>query len=735
VNPPFERTEAVDQLIGNVWEDTPGVALAAVGGYGRRELFPFSDIDLLFISERQDLKEPLAPFLRNLWDAGLRVSQSVHTVAECLQVDERNVELSVSLLDRRFLLGERTLFDRLQDPRRDKLAPHLARLTRERHRRFSETIYHLEPDIKDGPGGLRDLQVVRWLAKLEHVPAPDIAHDLLFRIRAALHERARRDQNQLTYMLQDHAAEDLGYSDADVLMQDFFRNARQIYRACIRGVEAEEARRSRLFASFRDRASRLSNADLSVIRGRIFLRSASTTPDTTLRLFEFVARHGIRLAPDTEDRVAQIAAPPITWSKFREILDLPHADLALRAMLDTGMLTRFFTGLQGIEALVIRDFYHRYTVDEHTMVAISTAVQLRNQPGQFGELARETPDYPLLLTALLFHDAGKAAKTGDHAVLSLEIAAQALAKIGMTGLDSERVLFLIGAHLEMSRVMLTRDLTDPAVAEALGKKVGTLEQLKLLTLLTYCDISAVNPDALTPWRSTLLWQLYMKTERYLTRSLEAERGSRYAIIHSPEELTRHEQMFREQRPVLLEKMGTVYRLTVVSGDRTFLFASVAGAIASFGMNILRAEAFTSDAGLAVESFAFADPLRSLELNPSEFERLEKVASDVVAGRKSVEDLLRSRPPVKAGGPKPEKRVIWDNEASPRATLFEIIAPDRPGLLYDLSRSISDAGCNIDVVLIDTEGRKAIDVFYITRDGLPLSNSSAEELRGILELSA
>lgn len=734
MEPLASRTAFVDELIQTLWPGVPGVTVLAVGGYGRAELFPFSDIDLLFLTARKDLKEPLAPFLRDLWDAGLWVSQSVHSLEECLHVDDRNVELSISLLDRRFLLGDREPFDKLRDPQRNRLAPVLAKITRKRHAEHASTIYHLEPNIKDAPGGLRDLQVFRWLSKLEGGPVPAVSKDLLFRLRTMLHEFAKRDQNVLRYDMQERAAADLGYADAAALMRAYYREARPIHQCCLRRLETEESRLSPLFANFRDRSSRLSNADFTVIRGRVYLRASPRDPGVIARLVEFVARHGLPLSRDTEDRVALVGEIiTLGWGELRRILDLPFSAVAMRAMHDTDVLFRVFPEFAAIESLVIRDYYHRYTVDEHTLVAIDTACELRNGTGPFSELARAAAGYPLLLTALLFHDIGKASESEGHADASARAAEKALHRIAMPQNEIDRTLFLIRNHLAMSRFMLTRDLQDPETAAALGKLVGTVEQLKLLAVLTYCDISAVHPGALTPWRSTLLWQLYIKTERSLTESLETGRISRYLLIHTAEEIAQHRRMEEQDPSVRLERKGPVYRMDVVTRDRTALLADIAGALASFGMNILRAEAFTNERGFAILPFTFADPVRTLELNPSEQQRLKGIVIDVVDGRRRVRDLLRARRPVL-----PSQAPAWtrfDNGASPLATLFEIGAEDRPGLLYDLASAISSAGCNIEVVLVDTEGRRAIDVFYLTRDEKQLDDAEAVRLSAGLQSAA
>jgi len=410
--------------------------------------------------------------------------------------------------------------------------------------------------------------------------------------------------------------------------------------------------------------------------------------------------------------------------------------LALREMEETRALNALVPEWNAIDSLVVRDFYHRYTVDEHTLVAVTAAIELKKDDSHFGELARETPDYPLLLVALLFHDSGKGVPSEKHADASVEIAHHALKSIGMPAAQLDTVLFLIRAHLEMSRLMTTRDPADPSTAAALSEIVGTAERLKLLTTLTYCDISAVHAGALTPWRTTLLWRLYAATSRHLTLGLQtdlAEEGlpARYLLTNTAEQIAEHHRMEREGRTVAIAREGSSYRLTVVAKDRPFLMADIAGALASFGMNILRAEIFINERDTTIHTFSFDDPFHTLELNPSELPRLEKLIEDAIAGRKNIADLLQGRARSRSAVYQPP-RVAAGNADSPRATLFEITAEDRPGLLYHLSRFFSESGCNIETVLVDTEGRKAIDVFYVTRDGRALEETETIAMREQLQ---
>ncbi len=730
------------------------------------------------------MKQPLSQFLRVLWDTRLRVSHSVRTVAECCRLHDQNLELHISLLDLRFLCGDEKLFDSLSQKlpgfyqrNAATIMQRLVELVRHRHSKFNNTVYHLEPNIKEAPGGIRDIHAMRWLSQVvpqyaeiqESVADVESSTQFLYALRCFLHFQADRDNNLLSFELQDEAARSLSAEPLapEEWMRTYYRHARQVFQCTLRALEYADAQQPSLLRNFRDRLGRLSTSQFTVSRERVFLRNASETlnsPESVLRLFTFVARHGIPLSWDTHRRVRNELTPlahlfqerSLPWSEWRELLSQPHAALALREMQETGLLNAAVPGWHSIDSLVVRDFYHRYTVDEHTLVAIQSVDDIiGNTPGtppRLHQLATEDDDPAVLRLALLLHDLGKGTRPGDHVRGSLEAMDAVAQRLQVPPQKQQAIRFLIEHHLDLSLIMNGRDLEDPATARFLTSRIGTQEDLRRLTLLTYADINAVNPTSMTPWRLEQLWRVYSLGLEQLTRELATDRihedvasaspklaqfldgfPKRYIRTHTPEEIERHLELWqkskREGVAVEIEKEAGAYRLTVLAHDEPGLFARLCGALSSFAMNIVKAEAASNTAGCILDLIRFTDPLRILELNPSEVNRLQWTIECVVRRSVDVVDLLKRRRRI----PRPTNdstiapSVRFNDEASDASTLVDFVGEDRPGLLYDLASAISECGCNIEVVMIDTEAHKAIDVFYVTRNGGKLNAATEERL--------
>ncbi len=818
-----ERTSLVDKLAQQLWEQhlsprtDEDCALVAIGGFGRKALFPHSDVDLLFLCQsealRDSIKDPVRSICQMMWDIGLRVSPTTRTLDDCARFDQDNVEFTISLLDCRLLAGDAGLFGRLHERNLPQLigresrvlAQRLAEVTRTRHLRYGDTIFHLEPNLKDGPGGLRDSHVARWLAMITALGSqrkwpeslnPHFAADknevleameFLSASRCFLHYRAGRDENNLTWEVQDElAARGIGTKSESISsaewMRLYFRHARAILRNSSQLLDQVPNGRSALHQSFQRWRSRVSNEEFSVVDGRVYLQQAggARDPFLVLRLFTFMARHGVALSLETERRLdnahrALIDTMPQDarlWQHLRELLVAPHAAQALRAMHSVKLLTLALPEFEAVDSLVLRDLYHRYTVDEHSILAIDLLHRLRNKDVEwlepYGRLLSELEQPELLYLALLLHDVGKGLAGNDHVHNSLQLAAAAVERLELTEDAAATVCFLVATHLEMSSTLRRRDIFDPQTARELAHKVGTPERLKMLTLLTLADIRAVNADALTPWKAENLWQLYMGTANYLNRSVDEERfhanicteqveriakllpkqrspllkfldglPQRYLLSHSPEQIIVHFEMANQLRhdPVQLglRRVSDQHELTIVTADRPGLFALLTGILYAWGMDITKASAFANGAGVIVDSFHFKDRFRTIELNPPERDRFKKSVVQILDGEASLDRLLESRLKADRKPPKlkVETRLRYDDTSSPSSTLLEVTTQDRPGLLHTISSALAAENCSIEVALIDTEGAVAHDVFYLTTNGEKLNREQQRTIEWAL----
>lgn len=831
------RSQLVDEVVSGLWARqvaadsklASGVSIAAIGGYGRGELFPYSDVDLLVCAAKPALvKDAVRTLSQTLWDSGLQVALTTRTPKDCERFEATNPEFALALLDLRLVAGDaevvQTLERKLVANRRGRdgrrILVELGSLTRERYGKYGGTLFHLEPNIKDCPGGLRDTNVCRWVAKItgERQESDEQgfqeAVEFLTSARCFLHWRHERDDNVLDWLAQDAAAANsvglaapsresargAGTIDAAYWMRVYFRHARLIERRLLTvmesagqsvvtaqpGLRSGEGAKVAQEPGFQVRDGRI-ELDMPDAKRRS-TRDAAQDPDVVLRAFAAVARTGVRLSTASEDRIeamipvlsARLEEGAALWSRLAEILKGPRAGVALRSMHAVGVLELILPEFHGIDALVIRDAYHRYTVDEHTFVLIDTLHQLEEDPGpaapdwrkRLGVMIRELENPALLYLAALLHDTGKGRAGDDHAVESSRLAEGVLSRLGMDAYDQAMVLQLIGTHLEMSAA-LRRDIFDTETVRSFASKVQTHESLWMLALFTYADIRAVHPDALTPWKAENLWRLSMSTANQLDRNVDQERvqagrggladagriqrlmaraqpAERNALARFvegfPERYVRTrpskviyaqfrmaEKLTSDRVQLEFEYAPETSAITLVSRDRPGLFAGITAALAAWGMNVVTAEAFANAEGVVVDSFRFQDTFRTLELNESERARFVASVRDVVEGRVSAEEMLSRRRRGRRKSPRVqvETAIEFDDAASAASTLMQVIAQDVPGLLRTISVTLSQMRFNVEVALVDTEGETAIDVFYLTHNGSRLSAEQKRELRAAL----
>ncbi len=790
-----------------------GTALLSTGGYSRHQLHPYSDIDIILLFAnplREEDESFLKRLLHPLWDLGLYIGHHVLELNR-YRFDPENLELATALLEARLVAGDSRLFHqflqrdlrRLLTRRRKPFLRALVDRYEERQKRFSSTIYQLEPDVKEAPGGLRDLQVAHWLSRILYGVEPGQglielgllsqgqwdelreAQRFLMQLRTYLHVLAGRNRNILSHESQEEMVKVLGYS-ADTpwmavenLMKDYFLRAKVIHAFC-------ESMVRRAFPPVRRHRRSLKKTWTTTVlrKGALaFPREAviRENPLNVLKLFSRSVRYQVPVSEEALDQIRRNllligdrlrASAEIRDHFLRLLRQRQGVYQALFLMHEIGLLGRIFPEFDRIRCHVTQDFFHKYTVDEHSLLTVKNLEDLyrertRRSP-RFGEILKglERPD--LLLFSLLFHDVGKA-EAGNHCENSLAAVGRIGERIQLPQADLETVRFLVSGHLEMSNTFQRRDVTEESVIKRFAEFVGNQENLRLLCLVTYADITAVSPEALTPWKEDLLWQLYVETNAQLTRDFADERWHlnedsglmeevsalvgegphssrlqvfldgfprRYLRFTPREHIAEHYRLSEEIRSPTdivsrLSRHRSTYRLSFMALDRPNLFAKLTGVLACYGMNIVRGQAFANSHGLILDLIEFEDRFQTFRLNRSEMDAFQKTLREVVLGRQDLTVLLKKRESSilfqsKSWGPI-QTFVGFDDHASDRYTLMEIVTRDRFGLLYTIATTLARNDCNIDVALISTEGHKALDVFYLTQAGGKLTSLPQQAL--------
>ncbi|MCU4654405.1 [protein-PII] uridylyltransferase [Roseibacterium sp. SDUM158016] len=797
------------------------MGVMAVGGYGRGEMAPYSDVDLLFVlpwKMTAAVESVIESALYMLWDLRMKVGHASRTVKECLRLGKQDVTIRTSLLEMRYIAGDEAVGEDLQHALRSQLFEGTvgefieAKLEERanRHKKQGGQRYMLEPNVKEGKGGLRDLQTLYWIAKYEHgvtrieelvgigvfrpeeFAAFDAAERFLWAVRCHLHLIAGRAQDQLTFDNQVAVAERLGYEDhsgrraVEHFMQDYFRHATRVgelTRIFLTELEARHVKQAPAILGFlRGRTRRKKVKDGYAIKQN---RITVEKPDAffadklnILRLFEEALRTGYLIHPDAMREVqARIGTiddamrrDPEACGIFLDLM-LKHGnpERALRRMNELGVLAAFVPEFAPVVAMMQFNMYHSYTVDEHTIQVISTLAQIER-----GELVEELPvasgilkrgvNRKVLYVACLLHDIGKGRKE-DHSIVGARIARTVAPRLGLKPAEAETVEWLVRYHLLMSDMAQKRDISDPRTVRDFAKAVKTRERLEFLTVLTVCDIRGVGPNTWNNWKATLLRGLYRATATALETGLEdlnrenlegeAKKALRDALSDWPKaelktEVDRHygpywqgldiatqvtfAQMLRGLKDDEIridtrqDHDRDATRVCFVLADHPGIFSRLAGALSLVGANVVDARTYTSKDGYATAVFWVQDA----EGNPYEAARLprlkgmigktlkgEVVASKALEGRDKIKK--RERPFAVP------TNITFDNDGSEIYTIIEVDTRDRPGLLYDLTKTLAASNIYIAHAVIATYGAQVVDVFYV-KDmfGLKLYTTARQE---------
>jgi [protein-PII] uridylyltransferase len=781
------------------------IAVLAIGGYGRGELAPMSDVDLLFLLPYKEtpFTEQLVEFiLYSLWDVGLKVGQAVRSIDENIVHAKADVVVRTSLLDARWIWGDQDLAAefkaRFQKDIVDgsgaqfvqaKLAERDAR-----HEKTGDSRYRLEPNVKDDKGGLRDLHTLYWIARYLY-GVSDVrrladmnvidddaagrfakAHEFLNTVRCHLHYISGRGDNRLTFDLQREIARKMNFADragstaTERFMRYYFLIARDVgdlTRVFITMLEEKGRRKPllRLPSALRRRKI----GGFVVDGGRIALTEddIDAKPMRLLQIFRVAQQNNLDFQPDAlrligrhAKRVTALRNHEAANAVFMDILTEPlGAENTLRTMSEAGVFGRFVPDFARVVAQMQYDMYHVYTTDEHTIRAIGILNRieqgkLKDQLPVASDVIHKVQSRRALYVAVMLHDIAKG-RGGDHSDIGADIALDLCPRLGLTGEETESVSWLVRHHLLMSNTAFKRDLDDPQTITAFCDAVQSPERLRLLLVLTCADIRAVGPNVWNNWKATLLRELYHRADEYMSgaqntasrdvrvaacrqalwerlsdwpeedrETFVASASPAYLVTYDLETQDRHMRFIRAAEAkkqnvavsFAVENKRDVTSMLIYTPDHPGLFAKIAGALALSGVSIVDAKILTLSNGMALDTFYIQDYDGATLAQESRLDRIEARVIQALEGRiRLTQELARTavlRIPSRASAMEVPPRVFIDNTASKVCTVIEINGHDRPGFLYDVTKTLTDLGLQIASAHISTYGERVVDVFYV-----------------------
>lgn len=785
--------------------------LVALGGYGRRELAPYSDVDLMFLfeSEAGDAAAALSrEVLHHLWDLGFQVGHSVRTIRDCLELAPTDLAIKTSLMEARYLAGSAELFQQFQRRYLGRIVTRgiesfIEKKIEERRReyqKFGETVYLLEPNLKKSKGGLRDLHVLQWVGMVKHqaptiqdltdrgiLSRPDYAalvdaREFLWRVRALLHVHAGMAQEILSFDEQVWLANLLGFEDrphllaVEQFMQQYYRHTMGLHEISVRFIDRCRGvslwdRVAKLWPSPKvDGYFQVVGHELTVpveLRPRVL-----GNPELLLRLFELASAQRLkidmRLLEDIHRHLDTLSddafrSPEVSRIFLRLLSGPGSVAEALEAMHRAHLLEKIIPVFAAVRGLMQFNQYHKYTVDEHSLLAVAECEALGQEQSILGDVYREIRRKDLLHLAILLHDLGKG-REEDHSEVGRAIAEETAARLGLDDQETRTLVFLVHRHLLMAHTAFRRDPYDDKVMLGFARKVGTPEVLRKLLALTAADIAAVGPGVLTKWKESLLVELYLRTlpevsgereqaggiqqvdqvakdlanDRMLTTLavepdwIESQLNLfplRYLLGTPPSRIAVHLAAIRtlERGQVRVvshfnDTLGAGEYTVVTFNDLTpGIFSKIAGVMAAKGLQILDAQIMTRPDGIVVDTFHVIDPDYRGAPPADRPASIAETIEHVLKNAETVEHLVARSGRLISSRQLPANRqpteVRMDNETSDGYTIIDVFADDRQGLLYVITHAMFQLGLSVHASRISTRLDQVADVFYVTdQDG-------------------
>lgn len=793
------------------------LAIVATGGYGRGELNLYSDIDLLFLINSEANKECF-DFSSNaislLWNLKTDIGHAVRTVKQCLECIGLDLKSATALFNTKLLWGNKKLYDNLNKSVKQKIhkegrewwIKERLEVIKNRHQKYGDTVYLMEPNIKEGEGGLRDIEFIKWtkeilkgtikikdierryLIKKDQVNLLSEAHNFLLRLRNEIHAIDKKRIDILSYEKQLKIAKKLKYRKTkhflpeEKLMYEYYRHANFVDRLCKQSIRYLEYNLKYIFpGDFTIHPPEKISPCFQIVDGSLQIErkmhaEIKKSPSLLLKTFLISAERKAPLSEGTKELITshlaliddQFRSARENIKLFMQIFStLPGLSLSLYEMHHTGFLNSFIPEFKRITGLVKVDFYHRYTTDEHSLISVKEFENLLNLNEHVNDqfdlvkVAKKIKRKDLLALAILLHDVGKGEGHG-HVLRGAQIVRRITQNMGFSTYEQDIVRNLVMFHLRLAHISQRRDLDDPNIIKSVADEIGDIELLKMLYILTYCDLKAVAPDSWNDWKGNLLYELYHKTALYLEGKTIEETMSlsvpddldnkisdilikqdkkfhfsdivnfinsipiKYLSSMNPENISCHYLMIKELNPSnkvvwkISHPKGVNYsELTVCAYDEPGFFYKVCAALSSKDINILGAQIFSTKDGYCIDIFQVTN--LNGDALPEDFslERTRQTLNSVIKNEAPISVFTekyirhRSKKYFESRHQQIPTKIIFDNKTSHSHTIIEVKTTDRPWLLYKITSTLANQSLNIDLSLITTEAYRVVDVFYVT----------------------